>query len=147
MKIWLIDIDGTASLSNHDYYIFLKTKPKNWKTFFHGSIHTPACEQVKKLVNMLYDSGDKIIMFTARPEDFREVSERWLEKNGIKYHDMIMRPLGDYRPDVEAKRDMLKIVREKYGEPFAAFEDRDGNIKMFAEEGVYSFNVSQGQLL
>lgn len=145
-KIWLLDVDGTAAADNKDYYVFLQTKPKNWKAFFHGSIHAPCNEQVRSITNMLYEAGDTVVVFTARSEDFKEVTERWLEAHGYKYHDMFMRPLNDHRPDYIVKKEMLDRVREKHGEIYAAFEDRDSVIKMYAENGVFSFNVAQGKI-
>lgn len=43
-------------------------------------------------INKLYDSGNKIIYWTARGTgsgiDWREVTEKQFEKWGVKYHDL-----------------------------------------------------------
>lgn len=145
-KVWLLDIDGTAAADNKEYYVFLQTKPKNYNAFFHGSIHCPCNEQVKHITNMLYEAGDIILIFTARSEDFKQVTLNWLENHGYKYNDVFMRPTKDNRHDYIVKEEMITKVREKYGDIFGAFEDRESVIQMFAKNGVFSFNVSQGKV-
>lgn len=143
--IWLVDIDGTLSENNFEYYTFIKTNPKNFDAYFKGLAHIKPVQQVKELNNLLYDNGNTIIIFTARKENYRKVTEKWLNHHGIKYHHCLMREDNDYRPDHEVKLDMLNKVRKEFGQPFAAIEDRIKNIEMFAKEGIYSFNVSQGK--
>lgn len=144
-KIWLIDVDGTLSENNVDYYTFIKTSPKNYDAYFKGLIHIKPITQVVEWVKKLReDKNNFLIIFTARSEENREVTEKWLNHYGIEYDTMVMRDSKDFRPDYIAKGDMLKDVRNTYGEPYAALEDRIANIRMFAENGVFTFNVSQG---
>lgn len=71
---------------------------------------TPYIEVVDK-INQLYDKGWKIIIFTARGGKscktleekelkYRQVTERWLEKNNVKYNELIFgKPNADYYVD------------------------------------------------
>lgn len=51
----------------------------------------PIFDRIKK-INKLYDSGNKIIYWTARGTgsgiDWRDVTEKQFEKWGVKYHDL-----------------------------------------------------------
>ena len=48
-----------------------------------------------KKVNEWYDEGHIITFFTSRTEAHRAVTERWLKKNGFKYHGLLMgKPRG-----------------------------------------------------
>lgn len=49
---------------------------------------------VNKL-NKWYDEGHVITFFTSRTEGLRKITEKWLEKNGFKYHALLVgKPRG-----------------------------------------------------
>lgn len=77
MKIFLIDIDGTVSddIKNEDSHLFESAG------LIEGSL-----EQINKW----YEEGNMITFFTAREEKDREVTTQWLNRNGFKYHGLIM---------------------------------------------------------
>ena len=43
----------------------------------------------KDWINSKYDEGSYICFFTARLEEHREVTEKWLREHGFKYHQII----------------------------------------------------------
>lgn len=75
-KIWLIDIDGTVcdDIPNET--------PELFET---AGVYADALAQVNKW----YDAGDTVYFFTARLEEHREVTEKWMETNGFKYHGIL----------------------------------------------------------
>ena len=79
----MIDIDGTVSedIPNEESHRFLEAK------VLEGSV---------KAVNKLYKSKNNYItFFTARTESHREITEKWLNNNGFKYHGLLMgKPRG-----------------------------------------------------
>ena len=82
IKNYLIDIDGTIcdDIPNEqpDRMIKAKLYPKALKT-----------------LNKWYKEGHIITFFTSRLEIHREVTEKWLKKNGFKYHGLLMnKPRG-----------------------------------------------------
>lgn len=42
-----------------------------------------------EMVNKLYGDGHYICFFTARTEEHKEVTESWLRRNGVRYHQVI----------------------------------------------------------
>jgi uncharacterized HAD superfamily protein len=82
VKNYLIDIDGTITedVPNEE--------PERMAT----------CEpfpDALKTLNSWYDDGHHICFFTSRTEDHREVTEEWLNRNGFKYHSLLMgKPRG-----------------------------------------------------
>lgn len=76
-KIFLIDIDGTIceDVKNEEG----EEKMKKAKPF----------EESIRAVNRLYDEGHYICLFTSRKEEHRKVTEMWLKKHGVKYHQII----------------------------------------------------------
>ena len=82
IKNYLIDIDGTIcdDIPNEQPERMIKAKlyPKALKT-----------------INKWYKEGHIITFFTSRLEIHREVTEKWLKKNGFKYHGLLMnKPRG-----------------------------------------------------
>jgi hypothetical protein len=82
IKNFLIDIDGTITedVPNEE--------PERMETCapFPDALDT---------LNKWFDQGHIITFFTSRTEAHREVTERWLEKHGFKYHGLLMgKPRG-----------------------------------------------------
>ena len=76
-RIFLIDIDGTICehINNEDgLQKMLDAKP------FADSIAS---------INRLYDEGHYICFFTARKDEHMKVTHEWMEKHGVKYHQII----------------------------------------------------------
>ena len=88
MKIFLVDIDGTIcdDIKNEDAHLFST-----------AMIITGSREQLNKW----YDEGHMITFFTAREEKHRSVTVEWLDKNGFKYHGLIMGKPRCLNPDDE----------------------------------------------
>lgn len=82
VKNFLIDIDGTVGddIPNEE--------PERME---NAAVYTDALAKV----NQWFDEGHIITFFTSRTEAHREVTERWLKKNGFKYHGLLMgKPRG-----------------------------------------------------
>ena len=82
IKNYLIDIDGTicCDIPNEE--------PERMAT---AKLYPDALE----VLNNWYDEGHIITFFTSRLEEHREVTEKWLEENGFKYHGLLMnKPRG-----------------------------------------------------
>ena len=82
VKNYLIDIDGTIcdDIPNEE--------PERMKT---AELYPDALE----ILNKWYDEGHIITFFTSRTEEHREVTEEWLNRNGFKYHGLLVgKPRG-----------------------------------------------------
>jgi uncharacterized HAD superfamily protein len=81
-KNYLIDIDGTIcdDIPNEE--------PERMAT---AKLYPDALETTNKW----FDEGHIITYFTSRTEEHREVTEKWLNENGFKYHALLMgKPRG-----------------------------------------------------
>ncbi len=82
VKNYMIDIDGTIceDIPNEE--------PERME---HAALYDGALETI----NSWFDEGHIITFFTSRTEEHREVTERWLNKNGFKYHGILFgKPRG-----------------------------------------------------
>ncbi len=82
IKNFMIDIDGTIcdDIPNEE--------PERMAT---AKLYPDALETINKW----YDEDHFITFFTSRLEDHRDVTEKWLDENGFKYHGIVMgKPRG-----------------------------------------------------
>tara|TARA_B100000683_G_C12422786_1_gene528519 strand:- start:781 stop:1200 length:420 start_codon:yes stop_codon:yes gene_type:complete len=82
VKNYLIDIDGTITedVPNEEPERMVTCEP------FPDALKT---------MSRWYDEGHVLTFFTSRTEEHREVTEKWLEKHGIRYHGLLMgKPRG-----------------------------------------------------
>ena len=101
LKNIMIDIDGTIceDIPNERDDLFLTAK-----------LEPNAVESVNKLYEL---SGNIITIFTARKEEHREDTTKWLNDNGFKYHNLLMnKPRGGNYVWI----DNLDVIGVKYDE-------------------------------
>ena len=82
IKNYLIDIDGTIcdDIPNE--------QPERMSS---ANVYPEAL----KTLNKWYDQGHIITFFTSRLEIHRDVTEKWLQQQGFKYHSLLMeKPRG-----------------------------------------------------
>jgi uncharacterized HAD superfamily protein len=82
VKNYLIDIDGTIcdDIPNE--------QPERMET---AELYPEALVTLNKW----FDEGHIITFFTSRTEEHRDVTEKWLNKHGFKYHGLLMgKPRG-----------------------------------------------------
>lgn len=86
-KVFMIDVDGTLcdNIKNEEGIEAMRNaKP------YQQSIDS---------VNRLYDEGHYICIFTSRTDEHKQVTEEWMKKHGVKYHQIMFnkpRKVGKY---------------------------------------------------
>lgn len=82
IKNYLIDIDGTVCDDVLDEEDEIMSGVEAYPTAVEN-------------INDWYNNGHIITFFTSRLEAHRELTEKWLENSGFKYHSLIMdKPRG-----------------------------------------------------
>jgi len=88
--IYAVDIDGTLCKEEHRWWEYDEAKP------YIQAIYK---------VNALFSQGNYIIIHTARPEKDRNVTQKWLDRYKVRYHELVMdKPRADVYLDNAAKR-------------------------------------------
>lgn len=87
-KTFVFDIDGVVAQIQKDLDYAL-SEPN---------------ERMIKIINKLYDYGNKIVLFTARGyvtgKDWSEITQKQMERWGVKYHELKFgKPNADYYVD------------------------------------------------
>ncbi|MBR1691593.1 MAG: acylneuraminate cytidylyltransferase family protein, partial [Lachnospiraceae bacterium] len=102
-KIFVFDIDGVIAQVRKDLS-YGETGPN---------------EEMVRIVNRLYDLGNRIVLFTARGYvtgiDWYETTKKQMEEWGVKYHELHMgKPNADYY--VDDKMLSLAFLYDLFGE-------------------------------
>lgn len=135
MKTAIVDLDGTLCVIDHRLR-HVTGSNRNWDAFFHGIPDDELNEPIAAVVDALRHAGYEIVLCSGRPEKCRDVTVAWLEKYGIYYSSLYMRPDGDTRPDHIVKKQLLDGIREDGFEPFVVIDDRQSVVDMWREEGL-----------
>ena len=117
VKNYLIYIDGTITedVPNEE--------PERMAT---AKLYPDALETLNKW----YDQGHIICFFTSRTEDHRQVTQQWLDKNGFKYHSMVMgKPRGGNYHWID--NHLVKATR--YNGKFTDLVDKNVTIQVFKD--------------
>ena len=79
-------------------------------------------------LNKWYDEGHIICFFTSRTEAHREVTTEWLNRNGFKYHSLLMgKPRGGNYHWID--NHLVKATR--YRGQFTDLVDKEVTIQVF----------------
>lgn len=126
----MVDIDGTlAEKGDRDIYDGSKV--------YLDSVIQPVADVVQRF------RRDVVIIMSGRDEEYREVTEKWLEDNGIEYEQLYMRPRGDRRADWIVKKELYdEHINGKYNVRFV-LDDRKQVKRMWVEEGLFVLDVNQ----
>jgi hypothetical protein len=141
-EIAIFDIDGTlADVSERIHHV--RKKPKNWNAFFAGMAQDRAVRSVTRLCNMLYEAGVRIVLCSGRPEQYRAQTVQWLDREGVRYHELRLRRGGDRRADTVAKREMLTGLDKT--QILFVVEDRNSVVAMWRAEGLVCLQCAPGE--
>ena len=77
-KYVICDVDGTVADNNHRQHLLGKSR--NWEAFFNEMENDQPIKNVLEMVKKKYENGFQIIFLTGRPEKYRSITKKWLEK-------------------------------------------------------------------
>lgn len=137
-KAVIFDIDGTLADNSNRQAILQKNK-HDWKTFFEEMGSDTPNTNIVEIYNVLKTSNQyKMLIVTARPENYRLLTEQWLIWNNIEFDALYMRLAKDTRPDSVVKQLILEEIIKDFDIRFV-FDDRSSVVKMWRDAGITCF--------
>lgn len=131
----LVDIDGTLALHG-------SRNPYDTSRYAEDTLE----DRLTALTNRLYTHDDtvKVIVMSGRDSAFRQVTEDWLDANGVWFDELHMRTEGDKRRDDAVKLDLFnEHVRDRFN-VLASFDDRDRVVHFWRRLGLLVCQVNYG---
>lgn len=140
-------MDGTLCNIEHrlDY---VRSKPKNWRAFDAGIPNDKVNQSVAMMFWALQEQEiHDIVLASGRNERSRQATELWLTQNALGgYQKLYMRKADDFRGDDIVKQEILDEIIRDYGKkPDMVFDDRPRVVRMWRDNGIFVFNVYQGE--
>lgn len=112
----------------------------NFSKFHAASASCPVFPHVRDLVADLALQGFAIIVVTAREARWTELTEQWLDLNGIPRDELITRRELDYRPDAIVKAEICTEIESRYA-PALAIDDRDTVLAVWKDASIPTVKV------
>lgn len=143
-KTILVDIDHTISAAWHRDPMI--GGEGGWDAYHAASKDDEPIHDVMAMVNDLHRKDWYIVGLTARPEKWRNVTNRWLVKHGIHMDEILMRPDDAFHPAPEIK---VQLATERFTDikSQVAFllEDREDVCEAFHALGITTLQVKGRQ--
>ncbi len=102
----LFDLDGTLALVEHRFH-FIASQKKDWHGYFAACVDDPPNSPIIQVCRALHDTGHEIWIVSGRSSEVRAETEVWLAAQGVPYTQLVMRRMGDRRPDNTLKHRWL----------------------------------------
>ncbi len=120
-KIFIIDIDGCICEHVDNEHPELMSNAQ------------PYPDSITK-INQWYDQGHFICFFTARTEEHRETTLTWLQKHGVKYHQLILGKPRRREGDEYHYIDDTPIRATRYKGVFGDMVKKTKDVMVFEDE-------------
>jgi hypothetical protein len=147
MMTVIFDLDGTlAIIDKRREKAALPNSKINWKTFFDPAnieLDEPNVPVIKAFQAMKA-AGYRVGVFSGRDAVSYVETSNWLEKYGVDFDFMRMRPKGSHTPDDVLKKQWLDEELSTGEEILCTFDDRDKVVKMWRENGITCMQVNYG---
>lgn len=155
-QIVIFDADGTlTNLEHRRGYVRGPRRERNWAAFNAGIKDDAPIPQTIAVFQAMAATGlYHMIVFTARNDSDKSVTEKWFSDNNVPYDSLYMRrstnEFGESENGIRdsiVKNRMIKDLGVDYPdvEIFMAFDDRPSVIKeVWNNAGIFCFDVGNG---
>jgi len=131
----IADLDGTlcdvSSILHH-----VEGEERDYAAFHAASADCPPHSAVVEAVRAAQDAGQAVLVVTGREFVWRDLSLDWLVAHEIPCDELVMRIVGDYRPDDVIKAEMLDQLEADGWNVTEAWEDSDDIIALWESRGI-----------
>lgn len=132
-KAYGFDIDGTiAKMSGRS--------PYEW----HRVGEDSPVDHVISTAQALSSAGYKILVMSGRDGSCYDITQSWMDSNGMPYDEFVMRAAGDMRPDNVVKAELFDThIRDNF-DVKAIYDDRDQVVEAWRSMGIPCYQVAAG---
>lgn len=135
--IVLCDVDGTLSSWDHRPRLMGDIVTTMEYVAWHKlCVSDPAIERNLMLLRALYEAGYRIDLVTARPDECRVETMEWLDRHGVPYAGLLMRPMANSVDGAQIKREWA-IGRYTPQQVLLVLDDEETCVQMWRAEGYH----------
>lgn len=131
----IVDLDGTlVDVSAIEHLV--SGEEKDYAAFHAASADAPANAEVLSAVQEAHEAGTAVLVVTSREFVWRDLTLDWLVAHDVPYDELVMRIVGDYRPDHVVKAEMLDRLEADGYRIDRAWEDREEIAELWTSRGI-----------
>ena len=138
----LVDLDSTLADPKARLH-YVRSTPRNFDAFEAEAGNDPVVKPVEKVVRWAHNAGIDVLIVSARMDNRRHITENWLRDHNIPHTALYMRKHKDSRKDDIIKKEILDSIKKEGYDILFAIDDRKRVLRMWAENGIFIFNVNQ----
>lgn len=131
----IVDLDGTLCDTSAIVHL-VQGEERDFAAFHAASADAPVDDEVAAAVRSAHENGRAVLVVTSREFVWRDLTLDWLAQHEVPYDELVMRVVGDYRPDDVVKAEMLETLRSDGYEPVEAWEDSPDVVALWREHGM-----------
>ena len=144
-RMVIFDIDGTLADNEHRTHFLQGEGPKDWEGFFNAQhLDTPREDVVHVMDMYQLDPLVHMALLTGRGEEWRQMTEDWLDTWQLTYDSLTMRGLGDRTDDDIIKVEQIKAWQAEGYEIIGLFDDRKRICDAARAHGITVFQMAEG---
>ena len=136
----ILDCDGTIMNIWHRRKDFDKKKFKEFMSKMHLDTPNEFCTRIIDK----FKNDHSILLVTGRNEEYREVTEQWLNKYDIYYDRLLMRQDNDHTKDSEVKTLIYNEILKDTYEVLFVIDDRQQVVNAWRELGLVCLQCDVG---
>ncbi|WP_375000040.1 hypothetical protein [Aeromicrobium sp. CTD01-1L150] len=131
----IVDLDGTL-VDVRDILHHVEGEERDFHAFHAASADAPARADVVDAVRSAHAQGSAVLVVTSREFIWRDLTLDWLAAHDVPYDQLVMRVVGDYRPDHVVKAEMLDALLADGYQVERAWEDSDDIVELWRSRGI-----------
>lgn len=131
----IVDLDGTLCDVSAILHLVEGTE-RDFHAFHAASADCPVRDDVREVVRAAHRDGTGVLVVTSREFIWRDLTLDWLQRHEVPYDELVMRIVGDYRPDHIVKAEMYDDLTARGWSVTDAWDDRDDIADLWAARGI-----------
>ncbi|MEA3216025.1 MAG: hypothetical protein QOJ19_2181 [Acidimicrobiia bacterium] len=139
----VVDIDGVIADNRHRLH-YLDRRPKDWDRFFAAADADVPIAAGLRLLDAL-DPEVAIVLLTGRPVRLRGLTVDWLERHGVAWDLLGMRPDDDRSQATNFKRRAVDALNGLGWDIELAIDDEPAVADAYERAGIPCFRVAFGR--
>lgn len=141
----VFDMDGTLVDVGTLVDKYMRGSKRNFHAFHTESEFSPSHDWVAEAARKCAAKGYAVLVVTARQATYVGATSRWLVNNHIPVDHLFMRGHDDFRPDYEAKRDIVADIEARGFRIVHAYDDNPQVLRLWHELGITTTTVPNPQ--
>ncbi|KDE39880.1 Polynucleotide kinase [Nitrincola lacisaponensis] len=142
----IVDVDGTlAEFDPQAVHHWVLGEEKHWDPFFAHMASAQPIESICRLVKLLKQQGQQIVICSGRPDSHRQHTLDWLTRFEIPFDAVFLREQGDDQlKDEVVKSRLLQQIRDSGFNPWLVLDDRDSVVHQWRALGLTCLQCAPG---